>query len=434
MAVRFLKKALKTPATDETATRDTVARMLRELEEKREDSARAFSRQLDNYDGEIVVDRATIARAAADVPDRVKQDIRFAHERVRAFAELQKASVREFEAELSPGLWAGQKLIPVETAGCYVPGGRYAHIASAIMSITTAKVAGVANVIACSSPKGGKGIHPAVLYTMDLCGADKILCLGGVQGVAALAFGLFTGKPARILVGPGNRFVAEAKRMLYGRIGIDLFAGPTEVLVIADDTADAEIVAEDLVGQAEHGPDSPAWLITTSEKAARAAMARVPELIALLPETQRAAAMAAWNDYGEVAVCDSREEAAALSDDYAPEHLELQTADDAWYVEHLRSYGSLFVGEETTVAFGDKCSGVNHILPTKGAAHYTGGLSVHKFLKVVTTQRMAREACREVAAVTARISRLEGMEAHARTADARLRKYFPGINPATSVE
>jgi sulfopropanediol 3-dehydrogenase len=434
MAVRFLKKALKTPATDETETRDTVARMLRELEQQREDSARAFASKLDNYEGNILVDRATIARAAGEVSDRLKQDIRFAHERVRAFAELQKASLHEFEAELSPGLWAGQKLIPVESAGCYVPGGRYAHIASAIMSITTAKVAGVANVVACSSPKSPNGIHSAVLYTMDLCGADQILCLGGVQGVAALAFGLFTGKPARIVVGPGNRFVAEAKRMLYGRVGIDLLAGPTEVLVIADHTADGEMIAQDLVGQAEHGPDSPTWLITTSEKAARVAMARVPELIALLPAAQRAAATAAWNDYGEVAVCDSREEAAALSDDYAPEHLELQTADNAWYVEHLRSYGSLFVGEQTTVAFGDKCSGVNHILPTKGAAHYTGGLSVHKFLKIVTTQRMTPEACREVAAVTARISRIEGMEAHARSADARLRKYFPRMDPAARAE
>ncbi|MGA7387302.1 MAG: histidinol dehydrogenase, partial [Pseudolabrys sp.] len=241
MAVRYLKKAHKTPTTDETETRETVAGMLRDIEQHREASARAYGRQLDKYEGEILVDRGTIARAASEVPDRVKQDIRFAHERVRAFAELQKASLREFEAELSPGLWAGQKLIPIETAGCYVPGGRYAHIASAIMSITTAKVAGVANVIACSSPKSPSGINPSVLYTMDLCGADQILCLGGVQGVAALAFGLFTGNPARIVVGPGNRFVAEAKRSLYGRIGIDLFAGPTEVLVIADATADADL-------------------------------------------------------------------------------------------------------------------------------------------------------------------------------------------------
>ncbi len=428
MAVRFLKKALKTAATDETATRETVARMLCELEQQRETSARAYSQQLDKYEGEILVNRETIARSSAEVPERLKQDIRFSYDRVRAFAELQKASLREFEAELSPGLWAGQKLIPVETAGCYVPGGRYAHIASAIMSITTAKVAGVANVIASSSPKGPNGIHPAVLYTMHLCGADKILCLGGVQGIAALAFGLFTGKPACVVVGPGNRFVAEAKRMLYGRIGIDLFAGPTEILIIADDTADSNIVACDLVGQAEHGTDSPAWLITTSENFAKQVMARVPELIATLPEVQRIAATAAWNDYGEVVVCDSREEAAQLSDDYAPEHLELQTAENSWFADHLRSYGSLFIGEETTVAFGDKCSGTNHILPTKGAAHYTGGLSVHKFLKIVTTQRMTAEACRDVAAATARISRLEGMEAHARTADARMRKYFTDPN------
>jgi sulfopropanediol 3-dehydrogenase len=427
MAVRTLKKARKTPATDEAETRDTVAGMLHELEQGREERAHAFARELDGYEGEILVGRTTIARAAREVTDELKQDIRFAFERVRAFAELQKASLREFEAELSPGLWAGQKLIPIETAGCYVPGGRYAHVASAIMSVTTAKVAGVANVIACSSPKGPNGIHPAVLYAMDLCGADQILCLGGVQGVAALAFGLFTGKPARIVVGPGNRFVAEAKRMLYGRIGIDLFAGPTEILVIAEEGADAELVAQDLVGQAEHGPDSPAWLLTTSESIARSAMARVPELIAELPDTQRVAATAAWNDYGEITVCDTRDEIVALSDQYAPEHLELQTAENAWYAERLRNYGSLFIGEQTTVAFGDKCSGANHILPTKGAAHYTGGLSVHKFLKIVTTQRMTAEACRDVATVSARISRLEGMEAHARTADARLQKYFPGL-------
>ena len=427
MAVRYLKKAAKTPASGETETRDTVARMLADIEQGGEEAARSYSRQLDNYAGEVVVDRDTVERAGREVSERLKQDIRFAYERVRTFAALQRNSIREFETELSPGLWAGQKLIPVDTAGCYVPGGRYAHVASAIMSITTAKAAGVANVIACSSPKGASGIHPAILYTMDLCGADRILCLGGVQGVAALAFGLFTGKPARILVGPGNRFVAEAKRMLYGRVGIDLFAGPTEILVIADDSADAEMVAVDLVGQAEHGPDSPAWLVTTSERLARQVMARIPDLIAALPETQRNAAAAAWNDYGEVALCDTREEAARTSDAYAPEHLELQTADDAWYVGSLRSYGSLFIGEQTTVAFGDKCSGTNHILPTKAAAHYTGGLSVHKFLKVVTTQRMTAEACREVAAVTARISRLEGMEAHARTADARLRKYFPNV-------
>jgi sulfopropanediol 3-dehydrogenase len=434
MVVRYLKQAPKTPATDEAATRATVARMLDEIEKNGEACASAYGRKLDGYEGEILVGRATVERAADDVPAQLKDDIRFAHERVRAFAQCQRDSIRDFESELSPGLWAGQKLIPIDTAGCYVPGGRYAHIASAIMSIATAKVAGVTNVVACSAPKGAQGIHPAMLYAMDLAGADQILCLGGVQGVAALAFGLFTGKPARILVGPGNRFVAEAKRMLYGRVGIDLFAGPTEILVIADETADAQIVAEDLVGQAEHGPDSPAWLVTTSKALAEAVTARMPRLIAALPDMQRQTAEAAWRDYGEILLCDSREEALAASDAYAPEHLELQTSEDGWYAERLRNYGSLFVGEESTVAFGDKCSGTNHILPTKGAGHYTGGLSVHKFLKVVTTQRMTREACREVAAVAARISRLEGMEAHARTGDARLRKYFPGENFVTAAE
>jgi sulfopropanediol 3-dehydrogenase len=249
--------------------------------------------------------------------------------------------------------------------------------------------------------------------------------LGGVQGIAAMAFGLFTGHKANILVGPGNRFVAEAKRMLFGRVGIDLFAGPTEILVIADGKADPNIVAYDLVGQAEHGPDSPAWLVTTSKKLAEDTMALMPGLIAALPEVQRNAADAAWRDYGEVVLCDTDEEAASVSDEYAPEHLEVQADNLDWYVKRLKNYGSLFVGEETTVAFGDKCSGTNHILPTKGAGHYTGGLSVHKFIKVVTTQRATRDANRDVAAVTARVSRLEGMEGHARTGDVRLEKYFP---------
>lgn len=300
------------------------------------------------------------------------------------------------------------------------------------MSITTAKVAGVRNIIACSAPKPGQGINPAILYTMDMCGADHILAMGGVQGIAAMTFGLFTGHKANILVGPGNRFVAEAKRMLFGRVGIDLFAGPTEIAIIADDSADAEVVAVDLVGQAEHGPDSPAWLVTTSRRLADDVASRMDRLIAALPDVQAKAAEAAWRDYGEIVLCDSDEEAATVSDNYAPEHLEVQTTNLDWYVARLRNYGSLFVGEETTVAFGDKCSGTNHILPTKGAGHYTGGLSVHKFIKVVTTQRMTQEANRDVAAVTARISRLEGMEAHARTGDVRLDKYFPDETFATN--
>lgn len=428
MAVEYLKKATKTAATGEDDTRRIVSEMLADIETGGEDRVRHYASTLDGWTGDIVVSRDEIAAAADKVPQRLRDDLQFAHERVRKFAEAQRASLAEFETELSPGLFAGQKLIPVTTAGCYVPGGRYAHVASAIMSVTTAKVAGVGKIIVCSVAQKGQGVPPAILYTADLCGADTILALGGVQGVAAMAFGLFTGHPADILVGPGNRFVAEAKRLLFGRVGIDLFAGPTEIAIIADESADPDIVACDLVGQAEHGPDSPAWLIALDRGMAEAAMARMDGLIAALPEVQRNAATAAWRDYGEVVLCDDREEAARVSDTYAAEHLEVQAADLDWWLARLCNYGSLFVGEETTVAFGDKCSGTNHILPTKGAARYTGGLSVGKFIKTVTYQRMTEKANREVAAVTARISRLEGMEAHARTGDHRLRKYFPGTN------
>jgi sulfopropanediol 3-dehydrogenase len=428
MAVEYLKKASKTAATGEGDTRRIVSEMLADIEAGGEDRVRHYASSLDGWTGDIVVSRDEIAAAAEKVPQRLRDDLRFAHERVRKFAEAQLASLTEFETELSPGLFAGQKLIPVNTAGCYIPGGRYSHVASAIMSVTTAKVAGVDNVIACSVAQKGQGVPPAILYTADLCGADTILALGGVQGIAAMAFGLFTGHAADILVGPGNRFVAEAKRLLFGRVGIDLFAGPTEIAIIADDTADPDIVASDLVGQAEHGPDSPAWLIALDRGLAEAAMARMDGLINALPDVQRDAATAAWRDYGEVVLCDSREDAAQVSDNYAAEHLEVQAGDLDGWLARLCNYGSLFVGEETTVAFGDKCSGTNHILPTKGAARYTGGLSVGKFIKTVTYQRMTEEANREVAAVTARISRLEGMEGHARTGDDRLRKYFPGTN------
>lgn len=430
MAITYLKKAEKTPQTGTDETRRIVETMLARIESEGEAAAIAYGKELDGYEGDIVVSADVIAAAGDEVSQQLKDDIRFSYDRVTAFAEAQKASITEFETELSPGLWAGQKLIPIQTAGCYVPGGRYAHVASAIMSIATARVAGVENVVACTAPRGNAGPNPAILYAMDQCGADSILALGGVQGIAAMRFGLFTGQPARILVGPGNRFVAEAKRMLYGSVGIDMFAGPTEIAIIADDSADPQIVAEDLVSQAEHGPDSPAWLITTSKSLAQDVMALMAGLIAALPDVARDAATAAWRDYGEVILCDTDEEAVAISDEYAAEHLEVHTARDDWYSDTLRNYGSLFVGEETTVAYGDKCSGTNHILPTKGAAHYTGGLSVHKFMKVVTTQRMTREANREVGQAAARISRLEGMEAHARAGDARLRKYFPGENLA----
>ena len=428
MATTYLKKAVKTAATNEEKTREIVSTMLAEIESGRENSVRNYSQQLDGFSGEIIVSREQIEEAGKKVSSKLKDDIKFAHDRVRTFALAQKDSIREFETELSPGLWAGQKLIPIERAGCYVPGGRYAHVASAIMSIATAKVAGVEHIIACSAPKGDEGPNPAIVYTMDLCGADTILALGGVQAIASMAFGLFTNKPADILVGPGNRFVAEAKRMLFGRVGIDMFAGPTEIAIIADKNADAKIVAEDLVSQAEHGFDSPAWLITTSKTLGEEVARLMDGYINALPQTARDAATVAWRDYGEIIICDTDEEAVCVSDEYAAEHLEIHTARNEWYAQHLKNYGSLFIGEETTVSFGDKCSGTNHILPTKGAARYTGGLSVHKYMKIVTTQHMTREANREVAAVAARISRLEGMEAHARAGDVRLRKYFPGEN------
>ena len=427
MTITYLKKAEKTPQTGTEETRQIVSDMLAKIEAGGEEAALSYGRDLDGFHGEAIVSDEMIAAAANSVSDQLKDDIKFAYDRVTKFAEAQKASIQEFETELSPGLWAGQKLIPIETAGCYVPGGRYAHVASAIMSIATAKVAGVEHVVACSAPNAN-GPNPAIIYAMNMCGADTILSLGGVQGIAAMAFGLFTGKPARILVGPGNRFVAEAKRTLYGRVGIDMFAGPTEIAIIADKTADADIVAEDLVSQAEHGPDSPAWLFTTSRTLADDVMGRMQTHIDRLPEPAKSAATTAWRDYGEVVLCDTDEEIAQISDEYAAEHLEVQTARDEWFTDRLKNYGSLFVGEETTVSYGDKCSGTNHILPTKGAAHYTGGLSVHKYLKIVTTQRMTREANREVGAAAARISRLEGMEGHARSADVRLRKYFPGEN------
>ena len=423
--MEYLKKAAKTPETDTAEARRVVEEMLAEIRARGEAAVREYARKLDKWEGLIEVSREEIDRRTAAIPASVKRDIEFATAQVRRFAEAQRASIKEFSTTLSDGLVAGQRLIPVNVAGCYVPTGRYAHIASAYMSIATAKAAGVPTVVACSTPYKGEGIHPQVLYAMKVAGADVILTLGGVQAIATLAYGLFTGKPADIVVGPGNKFVAEAKRSLFGAVGIDVLAGPTEIAVIADDSADPHIVATDLVGQAEHGSDSPAWLICFSKAFGEDVASRVIRLIEELPEPARSAAGAAWRDYGEIVVCATREEAAKFSDKYAAEHLEVHARDLDWWLANLTCYGSLFLGEETTVAFGDKASGPNHILPTKGAARYSGGLSVHKFIKTVTWQRMNREANRAVAPVTARISRLEGMEAHARTADERLAKYFP---------
>ncbi|GAA6192672.1 histidinol dehydrogenase [Phaeobacter sp. NW0010-22] len=425
MAREYLKKATLTSKSDASDVHDTVVKILADIEAGGDATALEYAAKFDNYDGNVLLTAEEIETACALVPDKLKTDIQFAHDNVKRFAEMQKATVADVEYEVVPGLTAGQKAIPVDAAGCYAPGGRYSHVASAIMTVTTAKVAGCKHITACSPPRPGIGIAPAIVYAAHISGADKIMAMGGVQGVAAMTFGLFGLPKANILVGPGNQFVAEAKRILFGRVGIDMIAGPTDSLILADNTADPHIVATDLVSQAEHGYNSPVWLVTDDRALAEDVMARVPALIDDLPEVNRDNAFAAWRDYAEVIVCDDREEMAATSDDYAPEHLTVQAEDLDWWLERLTCYGSLFLGEETTVSYGDKAAGTNHVLPTSGAANYTGGLSVHKYMKIVTWQRATREGSKPVAEATARISRLEGMEGHARAADVRLAKYFP---------
>ena len=401
---------------------------MNDIEEGGDAKAIEYAQKFDKYDGNVILTQEEIAAACELVPQKLKEDIQFAHENVRRFAEAQKATVSDVEHEVVPGLIAGQKAIPVDAAGCYVPGGRYSHIASAIMTVTTAKVAGCNHIMATSPPRPCVGVAPAIIYAAHICGADTIMALGGVQGIDAMTFGLFGLPKANILVGPGNQFVAEAKRILFGRVGIDMIAGPTDSLVLADKSADPHIVATDLVSQAEHGYNSPVWLVTDSKDLAEDVMNRIPKLINDLPDLNRDNALAAWRDYAEVIVCADREEMAATSDEYAPEHLTVQAQDLDWWRGRLSCYGSLFLGEETTVSYGDKASGTNHVLPTSGAAAYTGGLSVHKYMKIVTWQQATREGSKRVAQATARISRLEGMEGHARAADVRLAKYFPGEN------
>jgi sulfopropanediol 3-dehydrogenase len=393
MTIKYLKKAPLHSRSDDTKTQQIVRDILNDIEAGRDEKALEYAAKFDKYDGEIILSKEAIKAATAIVPEKMKQDIQFAHSNVERFAKAQKSTVANFETEVVPGLIAGQKAIPVNAAGCYIPGGRYSHIASAIMTVTTAKVAGCENIIACSPPRPGVGVAPAIIYAAHISGADKILAMGGVQGIAAMTFGLFGLPKANILVGPGNQFVAEAKRMLFGRVGIDMIAGPTDSLILADGTADPMIVAVDLVGQAEHGYNSPVWLVTDDQALAEKVMELVPGLIEDLPDTNRENAFAAWRDYAEVILCDNREEMAQTSDDYAPEHLTVQASDLDWWLENLSCYGSLFLGEETTVAFGDKASGTNHVLPTSGAANYTGGLSVHKYMKIVTVATRNSRRC-----------------------------------------
>jgi len=414
----------------EVQTAKTVSEMLAAIRTEGADKCIEYAIKFDKWpkDKPVLLTKEDIEVITAVLPQKVKDDTHFQHARVKAFAEKSRESMHEFSYEVSPGTTLGQRLVPVTTVGCYVPGGRYCHISSAIMSITTARVAGVKNVVACSPPMPGTiDMHPATVYAMHVAGADHILCMGGVQAVAAMAYGFLTpAGPADMIVGPGNALVAESKRQLFGRIGIDMFAGPTEIMVIADETADPFIVASDLVSQAEHGLNSPAWLVTSCEKLGKDVLVEVDKALDKLEEVEpKNPARVAWRDYGEIVLCGTREEVAKVSDLYAPEHLEVHAKDLDWWLATLRNYGSLFLGEETCVTYGDKCSGTNHILPTKSVSRYSGGLSVDKFIKKLTWQRMTPEANREVGAAAARISRLEGMEGHARAGDDRLKKYFP---------
>ncbi len=386
-----------------------------------DDAVRRYSDRFDGWTpGSFRLSRDEIAASVERVPAQVIDDIAFCQEQVRMFAEAQRATLVDLEIETLPGVRLGHRHIPVASVGAYVPGGRYPMVASAHMSVVTAKVAGVERVAACTPPLEGR-IPDATVAAMHLAGADEIYILGGVQALAALALGTATVEPVDILVGPGNAYVVEAKRRLFGRVGIDLTAGPTEILVVADGAADPRIVAADLLGQAEHGPASPAVLVTTSPALAEETMREVEAQLEDLPTAD--IARRAWEDFGEVVVADSDEEALQLADAYAFEHVEIQTVDPRWYLDRLRNYGALFLGEATTVAYGDKTIGTNHILPTRGAARYTGGLWVGKFLKTVTFQECDQDASVMIGEICARQCRIESFEGHARTCDVRVEKY-----------
>ncbi|MBR9856422.1 MAG: histidinol dehydrogenase [Gammaproteobacteria bacterium] len=422
--MEYLKRAA---AEDEVAQEDeriqaVVKDMLIRIKQRGEPVVREYAKQFDQWQGDFVLSEQKKLALIEQVPQRVKDDIDFAHRQIRRFAEAQRDSLQPFEIETEAGVRLGQQILPVDCAGCYVPGGRYAHAASALMSVATAKAAGVPFIVACSPPRGDS-INPAVAYAMHVAGADVILEMGGVHAIATMAYGLFTGKPADILVGPGNAYVAEAKRMLFGEVGIDVFAGPTESAIIADKDADPMTIAVDLVSQAEHGPNSPVWLFTDCRELGEQVLEIMPKVIADMPNAD--VCEAAWRDHGVVILGDSREEVAKISDEWACEHLQVLADDLEWWKANLNNYGSLFLGEGSTVSHGDKCSGTNHILPTRKAARYSGGLNVQKFMKVLTYQELSEEANLVFSAAGSRISRTEGMEGHARACDWRLRKYFP---------
>ena len=402
--------------------REVVEAILADVEKRGDAAVRELSKKFDNYSpDEFFLSKKDIDAAFSKLRQRDIDDIEFAQKQVRNFAQKQKECLKDLEVETMPGIILGHRNIPVNAVGCYVPGGHYPMIASAHMSVVTAKVAGVGRIISSAPPHQGAP-HPAIVAAMHMGGADEILVLGGVQAVAAMAIGTQTVKPVDMLVGPGNAYVAEAKRQLYGRVGIDLFAGPTETLVIADETVDAEMCATDLLGQAEHGPTSPAVLITNSEKLARETMSEVERLLGILPTA--ALARQAWNNFGEVIVCDSYEEMLKEADFLCSEHVQVMTSRDDWFLQNLTNYGGLFLGPRTNVAYGDKVIGTNHTLPTKKAGRYTGGLWVGKFMKTCTYQKvLTDEASAMIGEYCSRLCMLEGFVGHAEQANVRVRRY-----------
>ena len=414
--MEYLKKAEPVGEQVTQDIRGSVSEILMAIEREGTTAVRRYSEQLDDWDPEsFVVSEEEILRAEDSVDEELKRYINFAQEQVRNFAQLQRETLVDFERETLPGVVLGQKQIPVNAAGCYAPGGRYPVLASTIMGLVTAKVAGVKRVVAAAPPRRGEnGIYPPMLYTMASSGADQILHIGGVQALAAIAYGIEGVEPVDLVIGAGNAYVAEAKRQLFGTVGIDLLAGPTEILIIADDSADPRLLAADLLGQAEHGPTSPAILLTTSRDVGEATLGEVDRWLEGGWPTKDVAGEA-WRNRGEVVICESDEEMVRVSDEYAPEHLEVQTRDPDWFLEHLTNYGSLFLGEHSTVAYSDKAIGTNHVLPTERAARYTGGLWVGKFLKTVTYQKVSEEGTAQIAPAAAAISDTEFMFGHALT-------------------
>ena len=421
---RHLKRGMDASAIKaaDAKVRETVESILAQVDERKDAAIRELSEKFDKWSPQdFRLSAQDIERAIAQVPKRDLDDIKFAQAQVRNFAQRQKETMHDLEVETLPGVVLGHRHIPVNSIGCYVPGGRYPMVASAHMSIVTARVAGVKRIIACAPPFKG-GPHPAIVAAMHFGGADEIFVLGGVQAVAAMALGTESIAPVDMLVGPGNAYVAEAKRQLFGRVGIDLLAGPTETLIIADDSVDGEICATDLLGQAEHGPTSPAVMITNSEKLARDTMSEVERLLKILPSADLAGQ--AWKDYGEVIVCDGYEEMVAEADRVASEHVQVMTRDPDYFLNNMKNYGSLFLGPRTNVAYGDKVIGTNHTLPTKKAARYTGGLWVGKFLKTCTYQKvLTDEASAKIGEVCSRLCVLEGFLGHAEQANIRVRRY-----------